>query len=135
MSAVKDFFSDYLSPALQEALSELLGGLIGWLLVLLALLPLFYIAYRLLKKSGVSFNVNLSGAAGGGTSGIVVEQGPPQVYRLGNTEVQMAQDLVKQGQDMDAVCRRVNADYAGWEPFRQQAFRSMMGEVLKSGGR
>jgi len=135
MSVLRDFFSDYLSPALQEALSEMLGGLIGWMLVLLALLPVFYIAYRLLKKSGVSFNVNLGGASGAGASGIVVEQGPPQVYRLGNAEVQMAQDLVKQGQDLDAVCRRVNTDYAGWDPFRQQAFRSMMGEVLKSGGR
>ena len=133
MSVLRDFFSDYLSPALQEALSEMLGGLIGWMLVLLALLPVFYIAYRLLKKSGVSFNVNLGGPAeGGGASRIVVEQGQPQVYRLGNAEVQMAQDLVKQGQDMDAVCRRVNAEYAGWDPFRQQAFRSMMGEVLKS---
>jgi hypothetical protein len=133
MSVLRDFFSNYLSPALQEALSEMLGGLIGWMLVLLVLLPVFYIAYRLLKKSGVSFNVNLGGpVAGGGASGIVVEQGQPQVYRLGNSDVQMAQDLVKQGQDLDAVCRRVNADYAGWEPFRQQAFRSMMGEVLKS---
>lgn len=130
-----------IAPFLENLLWELLDGLAG--LLLLALLLLLAI-YLVLRKMGVrfasgrggtiSFQMNLTNTKPGKLTfeNVTVEHARPEVHRLDNAAIQQAAGFLRQGLDLDTVCRYIEPAYSGWDPFRQQAFRSVMQEVLKN---
>lgn len=58
--------------------------------------------------------------------------GDPSVVKLDKHAIQTASQLIRAGNDMNAVCRSINPDYAKWGAIQKQLFRTTMQAVLKA---
>lgn len=54
----------------------------------------------------------------------------PEVHRIDNEGLALARAMSDEGKPMDEICRVLEADYAGWSPPHQQAFRNVMQAAL-----
>lgn len=54
----------------------------------------------------------------------------PEVHRIDNEGLALARAMSDEGKSMDEICRALDADYAGWSPPHQQAFRNVMQAAL-----
>jgi hypothetical protein len=127
-------FWDGLVSALGEAVGEVLGGLIGWGSIILLLLLLFFIIYFVMKKltGQQASRPALFDVLGNIQANLKIEQQQPQVVTLGQAAIGQAEELQRQGKDLDMICRLVHPAYSQWGSLHQQVFRSAMEAALKA---
>jgi len=61
-----------------------------------------------------------------------VVEGEPTVIKLETDAIKTASALLRSGNDLDAVCRQINPEYAGWGTLQKQLFRKAMEAMLKA---
>jgi hypothetical protein len=61
-----------------------------------------------------------------------VEMKAPMVFSLSSTAMRTAEEMQQQGQDLDAVCRAINSEYAAMPRLEQRLFRATLEAALKS---
>jgi hypothetical protein len=60
----------------------------------------------------------------------------PEEYRPDKIALILAESLMAEGKELDAVARLINPDYAGWDPTLQQVYRDYLeGELAKKRAR
>lgn len=97
----------------------------------LVLLPVILFAFAIAIVAQVGKLRQFMGSASSIEIKRTVMMKDPIIIKLGNDALRQARDRVSAGEDLDTICREIEPAYADWGTIRKEAFRKMMGMVLK----